>query len=148
MTLPKIQEVFCYHATLKHRKQKTALPSKVRLLVPLVYNRESTDNLRYKIAEYLGQPSQEFNRDHDLYGYTVDSLIKKVAKDSIKNESKSDNRLGAILKRQVKTKKIENRTFTRPANLPPSSNPKLSKQQSLLSVKYESADARTTFEKL
>ena len=98
--------------------------SNLRSLIPLEYNRESLDNLRYKIAGYLGQTSQVFNRDHDLYGYTADSLTKKVAKDSVKNESKSANRLGAIPKRQVQTTKVDNRTFNQPAN-PPSSSPKL-----------------------
>ena len=109
--MSKIQEVFCCHATLKHRQENTVLPSKVRSLIPLVYNRESTDNLRYKIAGYLGQTSLEFSRDHDLYGFTADVFTKKVAKDSNRNESRTVNSTGARPKGQVQTTKVKSPCF-------------------------------------
>ena len=146
-TLAKIQEVFCCYVTLKHKQQGTALPSNLRSLIPLEYNRESLDNLRYKIAGYLGQTSQEFNRDSDLYGYTTDVFTTKVAKDFNRNELLTLNSTGARPKGPVQTTKIKCRTFNPPAN-PYVSDLKHSMQPSPQSVDYKSEDIRGTFKDL
>ena len=147
LTLPKIQEVFCCHVTLKHKHQNIVLPSKVISLVPLTYNRESIDNLRYTIAGYLGPTSQEFNRDSDLYGYTTDVFTTKVAKDFNRNELLTLNSTGARPKGPVQTTKIKCRTFNPPAN-PYVSDLKHSMQPSPQSVDYKSEDIRGTFKDL